>query len=98
MTPRSIAEISFNAPTYSPIGVRLPPRIKTSLDILRSTFPLLNTGSEELNFQLVGETKRLANGFDRVKDRRFQISDFRSQISDSRGWQSYQLINIPMTN
>src|SRR5713226_10112705 len=29
VAPRSIAEISFSAPTYSPIGVRLPPKMKT---------------------------------------------------------------------
>src|SRR5215212_5557766 len=40
--PRSIAEMSFSAPTYSPIGVRLPPSMKTSL--LMCTSPVTNYG------------------------------------------------------
>src|SRR5215213_962499 len=35
--PRSIAEISFSTPTYSPIGVRLPPSMKTSLLMFTSS-------------------------------------------------------------
>ena len=31
MAPSSIADTSFSAPTYSVIGVRAPPRIKTSV-------------------------------------------------------------------
>jgi hypothetical protein len=31
MAPSSIADTSFSAPTYSVIGVRAPPRIKTSI-------------------------------------------------------------------
>jgi hypothetical protein len=31
IAPSSIADTSFNAPTYSVIGVRAPPRIRTSV-------------------------------------------------------------------
>jgi hypothetical protein len=37
--------MSFNTPTYSPIGVRLPPSMKTSL--FTATTPLFNSAGYE---------------------------------------------------
>src|SRR5687768_7000377 len=40
MAPRSIAEKSFSAPTCCVIGVRAPPRMKTSFDMILVAFSL----------------------------------------------------------